>query len=140
MVFTNTNAGMIMKNIIARVVLLLLLAAVSLCVLAMPPEQIKQILNMTKSSWVSFRDFNGKQLIYFTHLESYTCGIKTVRYSINSDALDQTWELQPCDAQNPNVVTKDIVYLTLPPGRAKSIAVQLTFADGSESEIVRQTP
>ncbi len=136
----NIDTEMGMKNITSRVTSLLLLAAIPLGVLAMPPEQIKQILNMTKSSWVSFRDFNGKQLIYFTHLESYTCGIKTVRYSINSDALDQTWELQPCDPQNPNVVTKEIVYLSLPPGSAKSIAVQLTFADGSESEIVHQTP
>lgn len=107
---------------------------------AMPPEQIKPVLNMTKNSWISFRDFNGKQLIYFTHLESYTCGIKQVRYSINSDALDQTWELQPCDPNNPLKITKELIYLTLPLGTAKSIAVKLTFTDDSESEIVRKTP
>ncbi len=107
---------------------------------AMPPEQIKQILNLTKNSWVAFRDYNGRQWIYFTHLESYACGIRQVRYSINSDALDRTWELQPCNPKNPNAITKDAIYLNLPLGTARSVAVKLTFNDGSESEIVRKTP
>ena len=101
---------------------------------------MKQILNMTQSNCVSFRDFNGKQLIYFTHLESYTCGIKEVRYSINSDELDKVWELQPCDTEKSMAVTKDILYLTMPLGTAKSIAVQVTFADDTKSEIVRKNP
>jgi len=129
-----------MKKITAIVVSAMLLTTLSMATLAMPPEQVKQILNLTKNSWVAFRDFNGKQLVYFTHLESYTCGIKQVRYSINSDALDKTWKLQPCNPKNPNAITKDNIYLTLPLGTAKSIAVQVTFADGSISEVVRKTP
>jgi len=129
-----------MKKITAIVVSAMLLTTLSMVTLAMPPEQVKQILNLTKNSWVAFRDFNGKQLVYFTHLESYTCGIKQVRYSINSDALDKTWKLQPCNPKNPNAITKDNIYLTLPLGTAKSIAVQVTFADGSISEVVRKTP
>jgi len=101
---------------------------------------MKQILNMTQNNWVSFRDFNGKQLIYFTHLESYTCGIKEVRYSINSDDLDKVWELQICDTKNPMAVTKDIIYLTMPLDTAKSIAVQVIFMDGTKSEIVHKNP
>jgi hypothetical protein len=95
---------------------------------------------MTQNNWVSFRDFNGKQLIYFTHLESYTCGIKEVRYNINSDKLDKVWELQPCDTKNPMAVTKDVIYLTMSLGTAKSIAVQVVFTDGTKSEIVRKNP
>jgi len=129
-----------MKRISTFIVSVLLLAVFSLHASAMPPKQMKQILNMTQNSWVSFRDFNGKQLIYFTHLESYTCGIKEVRYSINSDDLDKVWELQPCDTKNPMAVTKDIIYLTMPLGTAKSIAVQVTFADGTKSEILRKNP
>jgi len=129
-----------MKKITAIVVSAMLLTTLSMATLAMPPEQVKQILNLTKNSWVAFRDFNGKQLVYFTHLESYTCGIKQVRYSINSNALDKTWKLQPCNPKNPNAITKDNIYLTLPLSTAKSIAVQVTFADGSISEVVRKTP
>ena len=129
-----------MKQIFTFIVSVLLLVALSFPASAMPPKQMKQILNMTQSNWVSFRDFNGKQLIYFTHLESYTCGIKEVRYSINSDDLDKVWELQICDTKNPMAVTKDTVYLTMPLGTAKSIAVQVIFTDGTMSEIVRKNP
>lgn len=120
--------------------------AVSLAVMtsqnlhAIPPEQMKPILNMTKSSWVAFRDYNGKQLIYFTHLESYKCGIQSVHYSINSDKLDKVWELEVCNPKNPLAVTKDNIYLSLPLHSAKSISVKLIFADGSESEVVTKTP
>ncbi len=129
-----------MKRITALIVSTLLLATISLATNAMPPKQIKQILNLTKNNWVAFRDFNGKQLIYFTHLESYTCGIRQVSYSLNSDTLDKSWELQPCTQKSPSPITKDIVYLTLPLGTAKSTAVQVTFADGTKSEVVQKTP
>lgn len=82
-----------MKKITTPIVAIVLLAVFSLPASAMQPKQMKQILNMTQNNWVSFRDFNGKQWIYFTHLESYSCGIKEVRYSINSDDLDKVWEL-----------------------------------------------
>jgi len=107
---------------------------------AMEPAQIKQILNMTRSNWISFRNFNGRQLIYFTHLETYTCGIKEVHYSINSNALDKTWTLQPCNPQKPGVVEKERIWLSFPLNSVKSAAVQLTFADGSKSEMARFTP
>ncbi|OQX77418.1 MAG: hypothetical protein B6D54_02010 [Epsilonproteobacteria bacterium 4484_65] len=129
-----------MKQITTCIVSILLIAVFSFPASAMPPNQMKQILNMTQNNWVSFRDFNGKQLIYFTHLESYTCGIKEVRYSINSDDLGKVWELQPCDIRNPMTITKDIIYLTMPLDTAKSIAVQVTFADGTKSEILRKNP
>lgn len=129
-----------MKIITALIASALLLASLSQAAPAMPPEQVKQILNITKNNWVAFRDYNGKQLIYFTHLETYTCGIKAVHYSINSDTLDKVWKLQPCNPNNPNAVTKDTIYLTLPLGTAKSIAVQVTFTDGSKSKVVRKTP
>lgn len=107
---------------------------------AIPPEQMKPILNMTKNSWVAFRDYNGKQLIYFTHLESYKCGITSVHYSINTDKLDKVWELEACNPKNPLAVTKDNIYLSLPLNTAKSIAVKLIFSDGSESEVVIKHP
>ena len=129
-----------MKQITRFIVSILLSIIFSLSASAMPAKQMKQILNITQSNWVSFRDFNGKQLIYFTHLESYTCGIKEVRYSINSDDLNKVWELQPCNTKNPMAISKDIIYLTMPLGTARSIAVQVTFTDGTKSEIVRKNP
>lgn len=99
--------------------------------------QEKKLLNMTRGTWAHFRDYNGRQLIYFTHLEAYRCGISQVRYSLNSDALDREWTLQPCDTSKPHNITTNKPYISLPPGTARTIAVQVTFSDGSKSKIVR---
>ena len=99
--------------------------------------QEPRILGLTKGSWAYFRDFNGRQLIYFTHLEAYRCGISKVRYSLNTAALDHEWKLQPCDAKEPHKITTDTPYIAMPLGTASSIAVQLTFNDGSNSQVVR---
>ncbi|MEP1932966.1 MAG: hypothetical protein ABJQ71_12655 [Roseibium sp.] len=101
----------------------------------MPPEQIKQILDVTKANWVSFRDWNGQQLIYFTHLESWKCGIDFVFYGLNGGPLDQMWELDACDPTKPNVVLKEKPYLELPAGSTQSINVQLIYPDGTKSSV-----
>ena len=99
--------------------------------------QEPKILDMTRGSWAYFRDSNGRQFIYFTHLEAYRCGIAAVRYSINTDALGRDWMLQPCDPKKPHHITTDKPYIALPLGTAKSITVQLTFKDGGKSQMVR---
>ena len=77
-------------------------------------------------------------MIYFTHLESYRCGLKGVRYSFNGDALDREWKLAPCDPRNPHSITTDKPYVSLPLGTAESISVQVTFSDGTKSDILRK--
>ena len=41
----------------------------------------RKILDMTATSWLSFRQFNGL-LVYYTHLMSYRCAIREVRIGI----------------------------------------------------------
>lgn len=117
-------------------------------ILVMPPAagnlsaqgllgQEKKLLDLTRGSWAYFRNFNGRQLIYFTHLEVYRCGIEKVSYSLNSEALDREWELQPCDRAKPNEVTTDRPYISMPLGTAHSVAVRLTYTDGTQSPVVR---
>ena len=129
-----------MKQIHTFIVAVLLFLSLTLSASAMQPKDMKKILNLTQNSWVSFRDFNGKQLIYFTHLEAYRCGIKEVRYSLNNDDLDKIWELDSCESEGISSIKKDLVYLRLPLGTAKSIAVQLVFSDGTKSEVIRKKP
>jgi len=101
----------------------------------------KRILEFTRSNWVAFRDYNGRQLIYFTHLTAYRCGIAQVRYSLNADTLDQIYQLPPCNEAKPNAIPENhLPYLSLPLGTAHEIYVQLTFKDGSKSQVVRKTP
>ncbi|WP_298819350.1 hypothetical protein [uncultured Roseibium sp.] len=101
----------------------------------MPPEQIKQILDVTKTSWVAFRDWEGQDLIYFTHLEAWKCGIDYVFFGLNGGPLEEVWELDECDPDNPNAVLKDKPYLELPDGSVQSISVQLVFPDGTKSAV-----
>lgn len=104
--------------------------------LPMPLDQIKNIINLTKGQWVAYRDWDGKQLIYFTHLESWKCGISQVKFGLNGDAPNQVWNLDECDISSPNVVTKDMPYLVFEPNQVQLISLQLTFDDGSQTEII----
>jgi hypothetical protein len=103
----------------------------------MPPEQIKQILEVTKASWVSFRDWQGQDLAYFTHLEAWKCGIEYVFYGVNDGPIDQEWQLDPCDPDNPNAVLKDKPYIEYPGGSLQSVSVQLIYPDGTRSPVER---
>ncbi len=102
----------------------------------------KQVLPLTTQNWVAFRNFDGRQWIYFTHLVVYRCGLSQVRYSIGSDALDQTFALPPCDGQRPIAIdpVKYPPYLTMPLGTADAITVRVVYADGEESETVHLVP
>jgi len=95
--------------------------------------------------WVQFREFAGKQLIYFTALQTMRCRLSEVRYSVNSEALDKRFPLGPCDPQQPfNIPDSDdpgkFMYIELPPNGAKTLTIQVVWADGSGSEIVTYRP
>lgn len=95
--------------------------------------------------WVQFRDFAGKQLIYFTALQTMRCRLKEIRYSINSDTLDKRFPLGSCDPQQPfNMPADDpdgkFTYLSLKPGEAKTLTIQVVWEDGAGSEIVTYRP
>ena len=48
----------------------------------------RKILDMTATSWLSFREFNGL-LVYYTHLMSYRCAIREVRVGIDTRGAGQ---------------------------------------------------
>ncbi|MEH2546983.1 hypothetical protein V1283_003628 [Bradyrhizobium sp. AZCC 2262] len=94
----------------------------------------RKILDMTATSWLSFREFNGL-LVYYTHLMSYRCAIREVRVGIDSTVPDKVLKMPPCDPRDPSVIPHDATpYLKLAP-TTKSVSVELTYRDGSVSEI-----
>ncbi len=101
---------------------------------AAPVRDQRKILDMTATSWLSFREFNGL-LVYYTHLVSYRCAIREVRIGIDTAVPGQVLKLPPCDMRDPGAIPHDAqVYLKLaPPTRA--VSVELTYRDGSVSEI-----
>ena len=94
----------------------------------------RKILDMTATSWLSFREFNGL-LVYYTHLMSYRCAIREVRVGIDSAVPDKVLKMPPCDPRDPSAIPHDSQpYLKLAPA-TKSVSVELTYRDGSVSEI-----
>jgi len=94
----------------------------------------RKILDMTASGWLSFREFNGL-LVYYTHLVSYRCAIREVRIGIDSTVPDKVIQLPPCNMREPHAIPNNVSpYLKLPPN-TRSVSVELTFRDGSLSEL-----
>jgi hypothetical protein len=94
-------------------------------------SQAKMSLNMVSGSWLSFRDYDGKVLLYFTTLMSYRPAIKEVRYSLNTEALDQNFKFKPTDKM---FEVGDDLYLTVP-GDTQFANVQITYKDGTKSPV-----
>jgi len=94
----------------------------------------RKILDMTATSWLSFREFNGL-LVYYTHLMSYRCAIREVRIGIDSAVPDKVLKMPPCDVRDPVAIPASAQpYLKLTP-TTRFVSVELTYRDGSVSEI-----
>lgn len=93
--------------------------------------QAKMSLNMVSGSWLSFRDYEGKVMLYFTTLMSYRPAIKEIRYSLNSEALDQMWKFKATDKMFD---VGDDLY-TAVPGNTQYANVQITYKDGTKSPV-----
>ena len=115
----------------------------------LPDMQIyKAMLEANRQpGWVQFREFSGRQIIYFTALQTMRCRLSEVRYSVNSETLDKRFPLGPCDPQQPFNIpdTGDDdpgkwLYIEVPTGSAKTLTIQVVWDDGSGSEIVTYRP
>ena len=91
-------------------------------------DAAKKTLNMIKSSWVSFRDYDNRLLFYFTTILSYSKGLKEIRYSIDNYKLDKIHQF---DEHNPY----DNVYIELP-YETQKVFLQLTYKDDTKSEVI----
>ncbi len=100
---------------------------------ALEREQ-RKILEMTSGNWLSFRDYNGL-LLYYTHLMSYRCAIREVRIGLDSTIPDRALAMPPCNQKDPMAIPADVQpYLKVPP-RTGSVSVEITYRDGSVSEV-----
>jgi hypothetical protein len=94
--------------------------------------QGKMALNMTAGSWLMFRDYDGKVLLYFTGLLSYRPIIKEIHYSLNSEKLDQTFKFKPSDKMYE--IGDELPYLAVPDD-SQFANVQVTYKDGTTSPV-----
>jgi hypothetical protein len=94
--------------------------------------EIKPILNATKGNWVAVRQYDGKDLLYITHLWSWRCGLASIAISVNDEAM-QNWPMPPCHMEfsTPNAMLEDdgLPYLSLRAGAVQKITVQIVYDD-----------
>jgi Caspase domain len=94
----------------------------------------RKILDMTATSWLAFREFNGL-LVYYTHLMSYRCAIREARIGIDTAVPDKVLKMPPCDPRDPSVIPHEVQpYIKLAPS-TQFVSVELIYRDGSISEI-----
>ena len=98
--------------------------------------EVKPILGMTQSSWVAVRLYEGQDLLYFTQLLAWRCGLWEVRYGLNGAPATEVFPLEPCHegTAQPNALTdieNYLPYITLPAESVTDVTVELHYDDGT---------
>ena len=99
-------------------------------------RQAIDTLEQTRSAWALLRTFDERELLYFTHLVSYRCGIAKVRYSLGSEDLDREYVLPACNPKDPSGIPDDFEVVTVD-RKYEFVAVQLDYRNGESSQLVR---
>lgn len=98
--------------------------------------EVKPILNATKGNWVAIREWDGRDLIYFTHLESWRCGLSAVFYGVNGARAETIYQLEPCHLGTapPNALTMQdhLPFVKFPLQAVQQVDVRIIYDDGSE--------
>jgi hypothetical protein len=123
-----------MTYFLARALSIALIAATPGAAIAQfnSAAEVKPILQMIKPQWVGLREFNGQDLLYFTILEVYRCGLDQIRYVIN-DGKPSVWEMPPCEGdQTFSKIPEDrLPYTGFPLGSVSKLRIELTYDDGT---------
>jgi len=94
----------------------------------------RKILEMTSGSWVSFGGYNAV-LLYYTQLMSFRCGIREAHIGVDSSIPDKLLPMPACNPKDPNSIPDSATpYVKMPPN-VKSVSVELTYRDGTTSEV-----
>lgn len=98
--------------------------------------EVKPILAATKANWIAVRAYDGQDLLYFTNLLAWRCGVDAVAYGINGAAPETALQMEPCYASEaaPNMLKMDQgveIYVALPLDLVQSVSVLVTYDDGS---------
>ena len=97
----------------------------------------KRMLEMTRTSWLSFRDYDGKVLLYFSALMSYRGAIAEIRYGLNADNPAQRFAFKPWNKPGVATITPDmVIHFEVPPNTTHAV-VQLRYKDDSQSAVVK---
>ncbi len=94
--------------------------------------EVKPILQMIIPQWVGLREYDGQDLLYFTLLEVYRCGLEQIRYRINGEE-PRIWVTEPCegDATFSEIGEDRLPYTEFPLRSVNEVIIELIFDDGT---------
>jgi hypothetical protein len=100
--------------------------------------EVKPILQATKAQWIAVRNYEGQDLLYFTNLLSWRCGLTEVFYSVNGGEMT-SFQMEPCylDTAQPNALkaeTLDAILVSFPAESVETIDLNVTFDDGTSEQ------
>ncbi len=101
--------------------------------------EVKPILEMTQASWLGVRVFDGNDLLYFTHLVTFRCGLEEVFYGLNGEMPGMPLPMEPCHEGSAAPGAMDPVkyppYMTFPAGSVHSVTLMMMYDDGDIQEV-----
>ena len=101
--------------------------------------EVKPILEMTQGNWVAVRLYDGNDLLYFTQLVTFRCGLEEVLYGLNGEVPSQPLPMEPCHEGTAAPGAMDPVkyppYMTFPAGSIHSVTLKMMYDDGDIQEV-----
>ncbi|MEO6014723.1 MAG: hypothetical protein ABIQ30_14190 [Devosia sp.] len=110
------------------------------------PSYARKFLDLHKDGpgWLQLQADGPRSWIYFPMLLQARCATSEIRYSVNSDALDQVFAQPMCDLTMPAGLPEDTklsaISVSLGPPPVETVSVQVVFNDGSKSDVLTYTP
>ena len=97
--------------------------------------EVKPILTSTKSHWAAIREYDGKDILYFSNLLGWRCGLLQISYSIN-DGPAQILPMEEChlNTGQPNAMTMEshMPFVNFELGSLKTVKIMIVYDDASQ--------
>lgn len=101
--------------------------------------EVRPIIEAQRATWVGVREYNGQDLLYFTALMAWRCGLSEIRYGLNGASPVVPVPMEPCHEGTaaPNAMTDPTLlpYIALPLKSVDLVSVEIVYDDGQTSMI-----
>jgi len=94
----------------------------------------RKLLDMTSNSWIAFGGYSGP-LMYYSQILTYRCAVREMRIGIDTTVPNQVVKIPPCNPKDPAAIPENAASYMKIPATTKSVSVELTYQDGSVSEL-----
>lgn len=95
--------------------------------------EVRPILGATQAHWIAVRPYEGRDLLYFSNLLAWRCGLEKIEYTVN-DIVTLPLLMEPCHSDEPAPNALKVVdilpYVEFPLNSVETVSVTITYDDG----------